>query len=305
MPVTYRVKTITPDEALELMHNGATVLDPITPEAFECHHIKGAINVCVYEVAFMAKVPELLPDKTVPIIVYSNTATSHESLAAAQKLEQLGYTSTYVVQGGIKALLEAGCDSEGSDGSLDEQLQYTFGSYTAVTQNSLIEWSGRNINGKHRGTVGLKEGSLIITDDCLQGSITVDMTDIINKDLTDASYAQMLIAHLCSDDFFSVKIFPEANFTIHSAQRSLNATASSVNHTLHGSMSLCGITKPLDVPATLIQSNDTTLILEAHFDFDRTLWGISYGSARFFRFLGMHMIFDPISIEVRIELKRH
>lgn len=305
MPATYRIKTITPAEALDLIQNGAKFLDPITPEAFKCHHIKGAINVCVYEVAFMEKVPKLLSDKTVPIIVYANTATSHESLAAAQKLEQLGYTSTYVVQGGIKALLKAGCDSEGSDGSLDEQLIYTSGNYTAVIKSSLIEWIGRNINGKHRGTVGLKEGNLIITDNSLQGIITVDMTDIINIDLADASYAKMLIAHLSSDDFFSIKTFPEASFTIHSAQRSLDATVSSVNHTLHGNMTLCGITKPLNVPATLIQNDDTTLILEAHFDFDRTLWGISYGSARFFRFLGMHMIFDPISIEVRIELKRH
>lgn len=304
MPVNYSAQIITPDKAINLIKNGAKILDPITSEAFECHHIKGAINVCVYEVAFTKKIPEFLPDRTVPIIVYANTDTSYESLAAAEKLKLLGYTAVYVIDGGINALLQAGCESEGSANSLNEQLEYAVGNYAAITHSALIGWSGRNINGKHHGTVGLKDGNLIITGNSLEGSITVDMTNMSNIDLADASYAKVLIAHLSSDDFFSVKAFPQATYTIHSGERSPNATPSSVNHTLHGSLSLCGITKPLDVPATLVQSDTNTLILEAHFDFDRTLWGIAYGSARFFRFLGIHMIFDPISIEVRIELKR-
>ena len=303
MPVKYSVQTITSPEALKLIENGAKILDPITPEAFECHHIKGALNACVYEVAFMDKVPEYLPDKTVPIIVYGNTATSHESLAAAQKLELLGYTSVYVTEGGINSLLQAGCESEGSAISLNEQLEYNAGSYLALTRSSIIGWTGRNINGKHYGTIGIKEGDISIAGDNIHGSMTVDMTNMTSLDIPDAGYANILIAHLMSDDFFSVKTFPEATFTIHSAQRSSDATISSINHILNGSLSLCGVIKALNVPATIIQSDPDTLILEAHFDFDRTLWGIAYGSARFFRFLGMHMIFDPISIEVRIEFK--
>jgi hypothetical protein len=34
----------------------------------------------------------------------------------------------------------------------------------------------------------------------------------------------------------------------------------------------------------------------AHFDFDRTRWNVIYGSSRFFEHLGMHLVFDLISI---------
>jgi len=36
------------------------------------------------------------------------------------------------------------------------------------------------------------------------------------------------------------------------------------------------------------------------FDIDRTRWNVIYGSSRFFEHLGMHLMFDPISIQIRI-----
>ena len=39
---------------------------------------------------------------------------------------------------------------------------------------------------------------------------------------------------------------------------------------------------------------------EAHFDIDRTRWKVIYGSSRFFKHLGMHLVFDLISIQCRI-----
>jgi hypothetical protein len=44
--------------------------------------------------------------------------------------------------------------------------------------------------------------------------------------------------------------------------------------------------------------------LEAHFDLDRTEWGIIYGSARFFEHLGMHQVFEAISISLRLVMAR-
>jgi rhodanese-related sulfurtransferase len=42
------------------------------------------------------------------------------------------------------------------------------------------------------------------------------------------------------------------------------------------------------------------LVSEAHFDIDRTRWNVIYGSTRFFENLGMHLVFDLISFQVRI-----
>jgi rhodanese-related sulfurtransferase len=303
MPITYNANTISPAEARNLMENGAILLDPITPEAHERRHIQGALNICVYEIAFISKVPERLPDKTVSIVVYGNTATSHEALAAAAKLSKLGYANVYVSEGGIEALVEGGFQTVGKDDSLVNALTYVSKRYEANTEHSVITWTGRNINGGHTGTVALKKGVLCIEGEIISGGFTVDMTQMTNSDLEDPAYSKMLIGHLGSNDFFSVKTFPEARFTIETAERTDDATISSVNHILHGKLTICGVTRNFDIPATIVQRADNSLILEAHFDFNRTLWGIEYGSARFFKFLGMHMIFDPVSIALHIELK--
>jgi hypothetical protein len=44
------------------------------------------------------------------------------------------------------------------------------------------------------------------------------------------------------------------------------------------------------------------MTIEAHFDIDRTRWKVIYGSARFFEHLGMHLVFDPISIQIYLML---
>ena len=72
---------------------------------------------------------------------------------------------------------------------------------------------------------------------------------------------------------------------------------------LKGSLSLRGVTKNLDFPAIITVREDGSLGLEAHFDLDRTRWNIIYGSSRFFEHLGMHTVFDQISIELRLVLQ--
>ena len=52
--------------------------------------------------------------------------------------------------------------------------------------------------------------------------------------------------------------------------------------------------------ATITKTPENGLAAEAHFDIDRTRWGVIYGSARFFEYLGMHLVFDLISFQVRI-----
>jgi polyisoprenoid-binding protein YceI len=75
--------------------------------------------------------------------------------------------------------------------------------------------------------------------------------------------------------------------------------ASSVNCLIQGELSLRDTTADLGFGATLTKPSENVLRLEAHFDVDRTHWGIIYGSARYFEHLGMHTVFDAISIELR------
>jgi hypothetical protein len=48
------------------------------------------------------------------------------------------------------------------------------------------------------------------------------------------------------------------------------------------------------------QREDGSVSIEAHFDLDQTRWNVLYGSSRLFEHLGMHLVYDLISIELRI-----
>jgi polyisoprenoid-binding protein YceI len=69
---------------------------------------------------------------------------------------------------------------------------------------------------------------------------------------------------------------------------------------VHGALKLRGVTADLDFTATVNRTPENGLTAEAHFDIDRTRWKIIYGSARFFEHLGMHVVFDLISFQLRI-----
>ncbi len=61
-----------------------------------------------------------------------------------------------------------------------------------------------------------------------------------------------------------------------------------------------GVKADLEFLTTVNTLPDDQLIAEAHFDIDRTRWKVIYGSSRFFEHLGMHLIFDLISFELKI-----
>jgi len=65
-------------------------------------------------------------------------------------------------------------------------------------------------------------------------------------------------------------------------------------------LELRGLKAQQDFMATVTKTPENGVAAEAHFDIDRTRWNIIYGSTRFFEHLGMHLVFDMISIQVRI-----
>jgi polyisoprenoid-binding protein YceI len=67
-----------------------------------------------------------------------------------------------------------------------------------------------------------------------------------------------------------------------------------------GDLSVKGVKRRIRFPATVSRLAEAGIAAEAHFDIDRTRWNAIYGSARFFEHLGMHMVYDLVSIEVRI-----
>ena len=134
----------------------------------------------------------------------------------------------------------------------------------------------------------------------ITGAFEIDMNSITNINLEGDESQPVLIAHLKSDDFFLSTLFPKATFKILNAKPVMEPYLSAPNYVINGVLEMRGIHAEQDFMATITKTAEDGLAAEAHFDIDRTRWDIIYGSTRFFEHLGMHLVFDLISIEVRI-----
>ena len=299
---------ITPQELYTKMANEEdfVLLDTLTDDHFEKVHIPGAKNACVFEVVFLNNVERIIPERKKEIIVYGSSDKSMDAVTAAEKLVRAGYANVNVLTGGLVQWRREGRPLEGehteiSDSS--EQLRLGDGTYTVRVDTSIIEWAGRNPNKKHVGTVQLARGDITVNGGSIGGSFEIDMTSLRNIDLEGDDLQPVLLSHLKSDDFFFVKLFPRAFFSIMTAQSVEKPTLSSPNLKVRGILELRGMKKEIRFPATLSLLPEGGAAVEAHFDIDRTRWGILYGSSRFFEFLGMHLVFDLISIQLRLVLE--
>ena len=296
---------ITGEELKAKMETGnkLAVLDVLTGDQHALRRIPGSASACVYEVTFPDQVAKALPDKRGEVIVYGTSANSREADAAAEKLQRMGFEKVRVLDGGLEGWMKAGFDLEGSDTSvpaLEEPFVLEDRTYEIDTAQSQIEWAGRNANKTHNGTLMLSEGTITKTSDGISGRFVVDMKSIRNFDLEGDELQPVLLDHLSSDDFFFVKMFPRAIFTIKSARRSSAAGAEDLYFDVLGEFELRGIRGDLSFQAFLGPHRDGGVSIEAHFDLDRTRFGVLYGCHRFYQHLGMHLVYDPISIGIRL-----
>jgi rhodanese-related sulfurtransferase/polyisoprenoid-binding protein YceI len=284
------------------------VIDVLTGDHYRKVHLSGARNACVFEVSFMDQVAAITADRNAPIVVYGAGAESRDVATAAEKLRRGGYRSVAVLEGGIDQWRRDGfaLDGEEVDAPDDPEtiLQLVDGRYDVDGAQSRLEWCGRNPGTRHVGTLALAGGEFSVAGGQVTGFFDVDMTSMDNINLAGDPLQPVLIAHLKSEDFFLVDRYPRARFTVERAQPVDPPFTSVPNYRVSGSLACRGIQAPLAFPATLHQRADGTLLAEAHFDFDRTLWNVIYGSSRFFRHLGMHLVFDLISVQVTVTARR-
>jgi len=278
------------------------IIDTLPKELFEKRHLPGAQNACVFQVAFPSEVEAIVPDRDREVVLYGSSRASHDSVTAAEKLVRLGYSKVFALTGGLAAWREAGYPLTGTDpDSVDEDDQFRLydRNYTVDIEQSIIEWTGRNPNSTHYGTLRLLRGDITVQQGKLNGSFEIDMHSLKNLNLEGSEWQPVLISHLKSDDFFFAEKFPTARFTIDSVRR-ISESLSAPNFEVEGTLELRGERNDMKFLATMNNLPDGAITAEAHFDFDRTLWKIIYGSSSYFEHLGMHLVFDPISIRLRI-----
>ncbi len=297
---------VTPQEVMAWIEQKTSfhLVQTLTNDYFQKIHLPGAQNACVFEVTFLDQMQSIAADKTAQIVLYGSSERSMDALTAAEKLQSEGYQQIQILKGGIEAWRTQGYALEGEFVNIAEnpetQLQLSDGQYRIDTDQSLIEWAGRNPNTKHFGTVRIADGHIQVANGNLTGAVDIDMDSIDNINLAGDELQPVLVSHLKSDDFFLVKVFPTAKFTVDSGQRAEKPYLSADNYDVNGTLELRGVKANISFPSTFTHTDDNGLVAEAHFDIDRTRWNIIYGSTRFFEHIGMHLVFDLISFQVRI-----
>jgi len=301
-----RFKEISPNQLFRWMdaHKEFYLIDTLTKNHYQKRHIPNAKNACVFEVSFMEQIADITVDKNTEIVLYGSSVRSMDALTAAEKLNRGGYRHLSVLKGGIEDWQKSGRRLEGvspdEPDTPDTLLELADLTYSVDTDQSIIEWIGRNTNTRHFGTISIKSGTVSVKDGTVSGTFDINMNSIKNTNLEGNELQPVLISHLNSDDFFFTKVFPAARFSFSGAKISEEPFLTSPNCQINGTLELRGIKADQRFKATVNRTADNGLAAEAHFDIDRTNWHIIYGSTRFFEYLGMHSVFDLISIQVRI-----
>ena len=273
------------------------VLDVTIPERYEAGHLPGALNACVHEVAFADTVAGLTPDKGRPIAVYDTSGRSRAGTLAAGKLERDGYGEVYEFTAGVEGWLAAGFPLEPEGARPEEPPAFRDRQYLIDRQRSTITWIGRNLAGRHTGTMAIAEGDLTIARGRLAGGrIVIDMRSIADVDLQEADYRSLLIAHLLSEDFFEVSRYPSAEAQLKGWRAIPGATPGTANYMIEADLTIKGITHGVSFGACIEPQADC-IKAQAALDIDRTRWNVTYGSGKLFERLGMHLVNDLVTLE--------
>lgn len=283
------------------------LVDTLVEEHFRAVHLPGAVNVCVYEVVFLENIAGLIPDRDQEIVVYGSSDKSLDAVTAAEKLDGAGYRQVRVLEGGLMAWKAAGYPLKGRDVGVLDRVETAFPAgdtrYAVDAGQSVIHWFGRNRTTTHHGTLRLSSGRIRVKDGRVDGAFEIDMTSLQNIDLEGDPLQPNLIGHLKSEDFFFVRMFPRASFTITSAEQVEEVLSSLPNFRVKGVFELRGLKNDIEFLATAGPLQDGEVRIEAHFDIDRTRWGVLYGSSRFFEHLGYHLVYNPISLQIRLVVR--
>lgn len=297
---------ISAEELKSFLDSGKPVclIDVLPPEYYAERHIPGAKNACVYEVVFLENMANIASGRDTPLVAYGAAAGSQEAAVAVEKLRRAGYREVLELAGGLEGWLAAGYAPEEGIGAAVVEMALKDGLYVVDSAASRLEWTARNLSGRHNGTIAVSGGEFVVKNGLpAGGGVALDMESVANLDLKDEGYNRMLVSHLKSEDFLDVANYPSAVYAIDGSEHLPEASSSSLVYRVNGSLELKGVRKNLPLAAEVVPQPDGQIKVRMLCDLDRTQWGILYGSGRFFGKLGMHLVNDVVTIELFLSAK--
>jgi len=170
---------------------------------------------------------------------------------------------------------------------------------TVDTMMSVVEWQGFKPGGSHHGIVLLKSGTIHMQDSTpVGGTFVIDMTKIIDQDLTESSGKSKLEGHLASADFFDVAKYPTAKFDITQLSQIVD---NNYTHQVTGNLAIKDSVKQISFMVKYWNQDGIRYAESEEFDIDRTKWGVTYSSKSVFAELKDKFINDEIRIKVRLQ----
>jgi polyisoprenoid-binding protein YceI len=171
--------------------------------------------------------------------------------------------------------------------------------YKINSGTSTAEWNGKKVTGEHSGNIKIESGVLEVKDNLIKsGTISIDMASMVCTDMQ-GEYADKLINHLKSDDFFSVEKYKTATLKIKEVKSMKYEKEGQPNYTLTGDLTIKGITHPVSFPA-YITFKDNNMAAIGEMVIDRSKYEVKYGSTSFFDNLGDKAIHNDFTIKFKL-----
>ncbi len=155
---------------------------------------------------------------------------------------------------------------------------------------SIIEWKGTKLTGKHEGTVKFNNGWLVFSRNRLIGGhLVVSMESINITDIPahEKTARRNLLNHLV--DEFAVKLFKVSSFTIKQV-----STGTENELDISGDLRIRGVSQDIKIKAT--RNNK---IFFSNFSFNRFDWGVGKDGNWFEK----RLVSKMINLKVKIHLK--
>ena len=171
--------------------------------------------------------------------------------------------------------------------------------YNANTETSVLNWKGFKPTGTHNGSVAIKNGTLEVKEGKLVGgNFVFDMSAIVVLDIPAEDEGNgKLKGHLESGDFFDIENNPTATFEI-------LEVVNTENTLVKGNLTVKGITKSIEFPATITATDAGIQLSGASFEIDRTEFDIQYKSQKFFDNLKDKFINDEFEISFELNASK-
>ncbi len=156
--------------------------------------------------------------------------------------------------------------------------------------NSQLTWTGTKVTGKHFGKMPFKAVSVEVDKKAKikRGVFVVDIGALTVDDL-EGKWAKKFLSHIKNEDFFEVKKWPTAKLKIDKMKKG-KAT---------GSLTIKGKINPV-----AFNYKEKNGLYTGALKFNRTKYGMVYGSGNFFKNLGDKTINDEVSVDFKIKMSK-